>query len=44
MNVSRAGAVFVPAVLTPDRDFARLAERLAETCVAVYEALLELEE
>ena len=42
MNVNRMGAVFVPAVLRPDRDFAQLARRLAETSLAVYGELLEL--
>ncbi|HEV8685915.1 MAG TPA: hypothetical protein VGQ84_01470 [Gaiellaceae bacterium] len=42
MNVNRMGAVFVPAVLRPDRDFAQLAQRLAETSLAVYAELLEL--
>lgn len=44
MNVNRMGAVFVPAVLTTGRDFAQLAQRLAETSLAVYGALLQLEE
>jgi hypothetical protein len=44
MNVNRMGAVFVPAVLRADRDFAELAHRLAEMSVAVYEELLELSE
>jgi hypothetical protein len=42
MNVNRMGAVFVPAVLSADRDFAQLAQRLAETSLAVYGELLEL--
>jgi hypothetical protein len=44
MNVNRLGAVFVPAVLRADRDFAELVRRLAETSVVVYEELLELAE
>ena len=42
MNVNRMGAVFVPAVLRPDRDFAALARRLGETSLAVDGDLLEL--
>jgi hypothetical protein len=42
MNVNRMGAVFVSAALRADRDFARLAQRLAETSLAVYGELLEL--
>jgi hypothetical protein len=43
MNVNRMGAVFVPAVLGRDRDFAQLVQRLAETSLAVYDELLELD-
>jgi hypothetical protein len=42
MNVNRMGAVFVPAVLSPDRDLASLARRLGETSLALYGELLEL--
>jgi hypothetical protein len=38
-NVNRRGVVFVPAV--EGRDLASLAARLAETSLAVYDALLE---
>jgi hypothetical protein len=41
-NVNRRGVVFVPAV--EGRDLASLAARLAETSLAVYQELLELEE
>jgi hypothetical protein len=40
LNVSRAGAVFVPAV--EGRDLGRLAVKIAATSVAVHDALLEL--
>jgi hypothetical protein len=42
MNVNRMGAVFVPAVLRPERDLASLARRLGETSLALYGELLEL--
>lgn len=42
MNVNRMGAVFAPAVLSAGRDLAKLAQRLAETSLAVYSELLEL--
>jgi hypothetical protein len=42
MNVNRMGAVFAPAVLSAGRDLAKLAQRLAETSLAVYKELLEL--
>ena len=42
LNVNRAGVVFVPAVEGGiDRDW--LARRVAETSIALYDALLELE-
>ena len=43
MNVNRSGAVFVPAALRPDRDFADLVRRLALTSRALYEELLEFD-
>lgn len=43
MNINRMGAVFVPAVLAADRDFGQLAHRVAETSLAVYGRLLELD-
>jgi hypothetical protein len=42
LNINRAGVVFVPAY--EGRDIAGLAERVAATSLAVYGALLELDE